>query len=139
MPRKQLDMRVVKPEVARKSGGMARPAAGKAISCPKGRGGPKAPARRKKGHGVDSKGRPIKPCPLCSGEARVEELGNPLFPMYMVKCRKCGTCTQSYDTEVWAVKRWNTRVGPRARNRKRGRGQIPGQLEFDFGFTGGAE
>lgn len=54
---------------------------------------------------------PLDPCPLCGGEAEMEEGGNALYPSYNVVCQKCFCSTQSYGSKYWAAWRWNTRKG----------------------------
>jgi len=53
----------------------------------------------------------LRPCPFCGTEAKLEEYSNGRFAVVCmsVNCT-CFTSGNSYNTEVEAVERWNTRV-----------------------------
>lgn len=50
----------------------------------------------------------LKPCPFCGGEAQILIIKEQKF--HSVRCIKCRTLTDIYETEEEAIEAWNRRA-----------------------------
>lgn len=50
----------------------------------------------------------IKPCPLCEGEAVLEE-NSAVFVAYFIRCKVCGLQTRWFNFKDKLIEYWNRR------------------------------